>query len=81
MADRLLELLRLTKHYVIQVCHVPDRPAPVVEPSDLDFSDSSDMFQTVDIAITRTTDRYSRYSYDGPSGPRARTVRVCAKLC
>jgi hypothetical protein len=26
-------------------------------PSDLDFSDSSDRFQTVDIAVTGTTDR------------------------
>jgi hypothetical protein len=57
MTDRPLELLRLTKHSVIQVCQVPDRPASVGGPSDLDFSDSSDRFQTVDIAITSTADR------------------------
>jgi hypothetical protein len=57
MTDPLLELLRLTKHSVIQVCQVPDRSAPVGGPSDLDFSDSSHRFQTVDIAITSMADR------------------------
>ena len=57
MADRPLELLRLTRHSVIQGCQVPDRPAMVGGPSDLDFSDSSDRFQTVDIAVTGTADR------------------------
>ena len=57
MADRPLELLRLTKHSIIQVCQVPDRPAPVGGPSNLDFSDSSDRFQTVDIAVTGMADR------------------------
>ena len=57
MADRLLELLRLTKHSIIQVCQVPDRSARVGGLSDLDFSDSSDRFQTVDIAVTGTVDR------------------------
>jgi hypothetical protein len=57
MADSSLELLRLTKHSVIQVCQVPDRSALVGGPSDLDFSDSSDRFQTVDIAVIGMADR------------------------
>jgi hypothetical protein len=57
MVDSLLELLRLTKHFVIQVYQVPDRPSPVGGPSGLDFSDSSNRFKTVDIAVTGTTDR------------------------
>jgi hypothetical protein len=44
-------------HYVTQVCQVPDRLAPVGGPSDLDFSDSSNMFQTVDITVIGTADR------------------------
>jgi hypothetical protein len=71
-ADRPLKLLRLTKHSVIQVCQVPDRPAPVGRPSDLDFSDSFDRFQTVDIAVTGMEDHPAIER--GPS--------VCAqKLC
>jgi hypothetical protein len=57
MVDRPLELLRLTRHSVVQGCQVPDRPAPVGGPSDLDFSNSSDRFQTVDIVVTGTADR------------------------
>jgi hypothetical protein len=41
---------------VIQVCQVPNRPAPVGGPSDLDFSDSSDRVQTVNITITSAVD-------------------------
>jgi hypothetical protein len=44
-------------HSVTQVCQDPDRPAPVGGPSDLDFSNSSDRFQTVDIVVTSTADR------------------------
>ena len=55
--DRPLVLLRLINLSVTQVCQVPDRLAPVGGPSDLDFSDSSNMFQTVDIAVTGTVDR------------------------
>jgi hypothetical protein len=54
MADRPLVLLTRFMLSVIQVCQVPDRPAPVGGPSDLDFSDR---VQTVDIAITGATDR------------------------
>jgi hypothetical protein len=42
---------------VIPSCQVPDHPALVGGPSDLDFSGSSDRFQTVDIAVTGTADR------------------------
>jgi hypothetical protein len=42
---------------VISSCQVPDRPALVGGPSGLDFSDSSDRFQTINIAVTGTTDR------------------------
>jgi hypothetical protein len=38
-------------------CQVPDRPALEGGPSGLDFSDSSDRFQMVNIAVTGTTDR------------------------
>jgi hypothetical protein len=44
-------------HSVIQVCQVPNRPVPVGGPSDLDFSDNFDRFQTVDIVVTGTADR------------------------
>ena len=39
--------------------------------SGLTFCVSSDMF---------SNGHYSRYMYGGPSGPRARTVRVCVEL-
>jgi hypothetical protein len=42
------------------------------------FSDNSDRFQTGIIAVMRTADRPALGR--GPSGPRARTVRVCAEL-
>jgi hypothetical protein len=42
---------------VIPSCHVPDRPVLEGGPSGLDFSDNSDRFQTVNIAVTGTTDR------------------------
>jgi hypothetical protein len=53
MADSPLELLRLAKLSVIQVCQVSDSPGPVGGPSGLQFFDR---FQTVDIAVTRTAD-------------------------
>jgi hypothetical protein len=42
----------VTKLSVIPSCQVLDRPALVGGPSGLDFSDSSDGFQTVNIAVT-----------------------------
>jgi hypothetical protein len=56
-ADHTLVLLRLNMHSITQVCQVPDRLAPVGGPSDLDFSSSSDRFQTVDIAVISTANR------------------------
>jgi hypothetical protein len=41
---------------IIPSCQVPDRPALEGGPSRLDFSDSSDRFQTVDIVVTVTAD-------------------------
>jgi hypothetical protein len=72
MADRLLELLWLTKRSVIPSCQVPDRPAPVGGPSNPDFSDSSDMFETVDIAITGTANRPAI-----ERGPSACAQKLC----
>jgi hypothetical protein len=69
MANSPLELLRLTKHYVIQVCQVPDCPAPVGGPSSLDFSDR---FQTVDIAVTGTANCLAI-----GHGPSARAQKLC----
>jgi hypothetical protein len=57
---------------VIPSCQVPDRPALEGGPSDLDFSDSSDRFQTVDIAVTGTVNRPAI----GHNRPRVR--RSCA---
>jgi hypothetical protein len=71
-ADRLLILLRLIKLSVTQVCQVPERPASVGGPSDLDFSDNSDRFQTIDIAITGTVDRPAL-----GRGPSACTQNLC----
>jgi hypothetical protein len=42
---------------VIPSCKALDCPALEGGPLGLDFSDSSDRFQTVDIAVTGTTDR------------------------
>jgi hypothetical protein len=72
LADRPLVLLRLIKHSVTQVCQVSDRPALVGGPSDLDFSDSSDRFQMVDIAVTSTVDRPAI-----GRGPSACTQNLC----
>ena len=70
MADSPLELL--TKRSVIPSCQVPDRPAPVGGPSDLDFSNSSSRFQTVDIAVIGTADR-SAIGH----GPSACAQKLC----
>ena len=53
---------------VIPSCQVPNRPALEGGPSDLDFSDSSDRFQTVYIAVIGTADR----SAMGADRPRVR---------
>jgi hypothetical protein len=45
------------QRYVISSCQVPDRPTLEGGPSGLDYSDSSDRFQTIIIAVTGTTDR------------------------
>jgi hypothetical protein len=45
------------QHSVIPSCQVPDRPALEGPPSDLDFSNSFDRFQIVDIFVTGMTDR------------------------
>jgi hypothetical protein len=42
---------------VIPSYQVPDRPTLVGGPSDLNFSDSSDRFRTVNIVVTGTADR------------------------
>ena len=57
---------------VIPSCQVPDRPALEGGPSRLDFSDSSDRFQTVDIAVTGTADRPAL-----GRGPSACTQKLC----
>jgi hypothetical protein len=72
LADRPLVLLRRFKLSVTQVCQVPDRSAPVGGPSDLDFFDSSDRVQTVDIAVTGTADHPAL-----GRGPSACTQKLC----
>jgi hypothetical protein len=72
LANRPLVLLRLIKLSATQVCQVSDRPASVGGPSDLDFFDNSDRFQTIDIVVTGTADR----SVLG-RGPSVCTQKLC----
>jgi hypothetical protein len=58
-------------------CQVADGPAKVGGLSGPYFSDSSDRFQTGKIVVMCTADHPALGR--GPSGPRARTVRVCAE--
>jgi hypothetical protein len=59
---------------VIPIYQVPDRPTLVGRPSGLDFSDSSDGFQTVNIAVTGTADRLAM----GADRPRVRKAILLA---
>jgi hypothetical protein len=57
---------------VIPSCQVSDRPALEGEPSGLDFFDSSDRFQTVNIVVTSTADRPTM-----GRGPSACAQKLC----
>jgi hypothetical protein len=57
---------------VIPSCQVSDRLAMVGGPSGLDFYDSSDRFQTVNIAVTGMADRPSM-----GRGPSACAQKMC----
>jgi hypothetical protein len=60
------------QRYVIPSCQVLDRPALEGGPSGLDFSNSSDRFQTVNIAVTSTTNRPAM-----GRGPSACAQKLC----